>query len=99
LVTINCRLDGDLQTLNENTISVSPNPSRGLIKVSMINFATEKTTLHLSNILGKEVFTTTLQNKEGLNSHTLDLSKLNKGIYLLRVDSDTYKQTIKVVLE
>ena len=67
-----------------------PNPTNG----DQVYFRiTEATTINIYNILGKLVFT--LESTK--NKNVINLSKLSKGIYLVKIDSDKKSEIKKLV--
>jgi len=57
-----------------------------------------KVTLTVTNYLGQRVQMETLNVSQSSRvNQTLDLSNLNKGIYFLTIESNSSKETIKVV--
>ena len=67
-----------------------PNPTNG----DQVYFRiTEATTINIYNILGKLVFTSEITK----NKNVINLSKLSKGIYLVKIDSDKKSEIKKLV--
>ncbi len=72
---------------------IYPNPSNGIVNVSLAN--NQKTTATLHNSIGQIVFTKTLSNF----SNTLDLTSLPKGIYLLDLRNNDQRIVKKITLK
>ncbi len=73
-------------------LSVYPNPSNGLFYVS----ATQQVNISISDISGKIIFNESVQ--EG--THTLDLTNLSNGLYILKSQSNTgAAQVIRLIKE
>ncbi len=72
---------------------IYPNPSNGIVNVSLAN--NQKTTATLHNSIGQIVFTKTLSNF----SNTLDLTSLPKGIYLLDLRNNDQRIVRKITLK
>ena len=83
--TITITLDQVLSVADEEItkILMSPNPSNGIIKISTSrgNFLKEAVVF---DVLGKQVFAMSNSNKD--SNVNVDLSTLNKGIYLVRLE-------------
>lgn len=62
-------------------VSVYPNPSNGMVTVDGI---TEQTKVSVMNSIGQAVFRTSLES----DKTRLDLSHLNNGIYILKLETD-----------
>ncbi|MFE3869822.1 T9SS-dependent M36 family metallopeptidase [Flavobacterium sp. ZS1P70] len=76
-------------------MNVYPNPSTG-----QVNLRTEqylgKITIQIIDINGRVVFK--LKNEEFNNLKTIDLSRLQKGVYILKVNGDDLEFTEKIIL-
>ncbi len=83
---------GTLATDNfaKSTVSVFPNPSTGRLQIK----ADSTVSVELVDVLGKVVFT----SKNVNNDTILDLSSLNKGIYLAKITGENINYTEKVIL-
>jgi hypothetical protein len=80
-------------------LSVYPNPSNGISKISFTTEAASTVSIHIYDVLGKEV-TTTYNGKvaAGEQSFNVDLSAFAGGIYTIRLDVDgnsAYRKLIK----
>jgi hypothetical protein len=73
--------------------NIYPNPSNGVINVSLVN--NQKTTATLFNSLGQEVCVKTLSSM----SNSLDFSSLPKGIYLLDLRNNDQRIVKKITLK
>ena len=87
---------------NDNIISgefnIYPNPTTGILTVELNNLELDNYKISISNVLGQEVY---VNNKEltALISEKIDLSKFDKGIYLLEISNSDVKFSEKIVLE
>ena len=68
---------GNEELLNTQAITVSPNPSRGASYITLNNLP-ENAEVSMFDITGKRI-------KATVNNGTLNVSKLNQGIYILQV--------------
>jgi photosystem II stability/assembly factor-like uncharacterized protein len=85
--------------INENTfvgrdINVFPNPSSDKINIEIAGLDLYQ--YQVTDLLGKVVLKDTVANQDRI---TLDVSNLNKGIYLLVIESNGQKATRKLVVE
>ncbi len=79
----------------ENTLSqvvLYPNPSNGIFNLSSNNFVVDIT---VYDITGKKVYVQTGLSDKGL----LDMSFLQKGMYLARITSENAEQTQKLIIK
>ncbi|MGY6562501.1 MAG: PKD domain-containing protein [Luteibaculaceae bacterium] len=75
-----------------------PNPTNGKLTVSWISPDNRSLSMSLTDILGNTILPLgTLPNTEGLNTLTLNLETLPKGVYLLQVNYRDKREVVKVV--
>lgn len=86
------------EVLNENTVHVYPNPTSGnfTVEVSTSNDVTG--TIEVVDVLGQLVTTPIQKNLNGLRQ-TFDLSGLSKGIYILRISTESEKLNQRIHIE
>ena len=90
----------EVKNSNEISLSLSPNPSRGLFAVSFINDKYKKSvTLDIYDIGGKCVYNKYFQNSSGEFYEIIDLNDLPAGIYSLEASSDKYYEMKRMVVE
>lgn len=75
---------------SKSSVSVYPNPSSGSLRIK----ADAIVTVELVDVLGKSVHT----SKNVDNDTVLDLSMLNKGLYLVKITGENVSYTEKVIL-
>lgn len=75
------------QSLGEFKLKVFPNPANNyiLIEGEILN---SKNIIEIIDITGKSIFT---QKNEGCNSLIIDVTSLNKGVYLIKVENESVK--------
>ena len=79
--------------LNETKISVYPNPAVDILNILVEN-STGELRIQLINTLGAEILSKTLANESSENDYQLPISDLPKGMYLLKITSETQTNTI-----
>lgn len=82
-------------TYNSN-IKLFPNPSTGIVKLDLGDFLSENVLIHISTADGIEIERIKLENIDAV-IQTIDISKLNAGVYLLKVDLPQLSQTFKLI--
>lgn len=75
---------------SENSISVYPNPTNGIVTISTLN----NLDVVITDITGKVVFT----KNNVANNETINLSGLQSGVYLAKLNSETGEVTKKIIL-
>ncbi len=76
-------------------IKVFPNPTTGELLLNINQLETEEFVLELSNLAGKVVITKTYS--ELTNLVQLDIAEMEKGVYILKVSSDSFKKYFRIV--
>lgn len=80
------------QLLNDNIISVFPNPNQGSF---IISTSIQDVTATIFNTLGQVVVDKALNVSE----NSIDVSAFGKGIYYVQLHSSSFTKTVKVVVE
>lgn len=80
------------QTSTEKDFSISPNPSNSKMNLRLTTLE-EKTILTVFDVLGKKIYSKELDQLVT----TLDVSRWNNGVYLVRVTTDKETQTKRFV--
>lgn len=80
-------------------VSVYPNPTEGLTKVSLYLEEPVEVTLSVFQINGQQIIQTTPDINAGSFEHTLDMKGHAKGIYLLKVQAGDQVITKKIMVE
>jgi len=87
--------DGEL-SVEATAFSIYPNPAKDVLYIQA--GTTDQGTVILYDLAGKEVFRKEMFWKENEPSE-LNLNGLSAGLYHLRVQTDAYSKTLKVVIE
>ncbi|MET0760676.1 MAG: T9SS-dependent M36 family metallopeptidase [Flavobacterium sp.] len=90
----NCSLSIDYFE-NSGMIKVYPNPSSGQVNIHISQF-TGKINLQVVDINGRVVYDA--QNETFNNDKTIDLSHLQSGIYILKINGQELNYTQKIIL-
>lgn len=99
----NIRIVDDLTaSIHENwtkaKLDLFPNPSNGLVSLQYNSDFQEKITISVINSLGSQVYLESTINNNSFN-RTIDLSNLEKGIYFVKVSSNSNTTIKKLVLQ
>lgn len=78
------------------SITVYPNPSRGLVSINLAAVKTSEVRISLFNVLGNEIRSELISNHQG--KAELDLSELQNGIYLVKVTAGQNQFLQRVIL-
>ncbi|MCB2376017.1 T9SS type A sorting domain-containing protein [Hymenobacter sp. BT635] len=81
-------------------LSLYPNPSKGLVMVSLEQKASENYKLRFSNIIGREVRTIALRPEIGMEGTPVNLSDLPAGVYFYSLlVNDKVVSTKRLILQ
>ena len=83
----------------EKNVSVYPNPSTGVINLSLSGFNGKKTHLAVVNVIGTVVYQETLPSADGKINKAIDMSKFAHGLYYIKLEADDYNEIRKIVLK
>lgn len=81
-----------------SALNIFPNPSNGIFTVNMDLGTTVDMNITVTDLQGKEVYTETVNNAANF-SRNLDLSHLNKGVYIFRAATATGSAIQKIVIK
>ena len=77
------------EMLEYNTITnIFPNPTNDIINIVSKNFKKQKLSLKISNLLGEIVYYKNLGEINGEFKHSLDISSLFDGVYIVELESN-----------
>ncbi len=95
MITVNVSNTSAIETLVMENISIYPNPTDGILKLEFSNII-ENTWIRIINVTGQVVYSEYLKNLTGIK--TLDLSELDKGVYILSIQNKNTILTNKITL-
>ncbi|MEO6884491.1 MAG: CHRD domain-containing protein [Bacteroidia bacterium] len=80
------------------SFNVYPNPSNGLFNIALnANQAYSNGFVKVYNLLGQQVFSETVIVLKGQNNYSLDISKLNSGIYMISIQEGSKEVTQRII--
>jgi hypothetical protein len=82
-----------------DAISVHPNPSSGSVNITWQNQPVGNGTIVISDMLGREVFTSVLNVNAASGVQNINLDNLTAGVYIINVKSSGINYTGKLMLE
>ena len=84
----------DDELANEAVINIYPNPTRDIVNVVYEGTIGQNATLAVTDLLGKELLSTNLSS-----NNVLDLSRIAKGTYLIRIENGSNTSYRRIVKE
>lgn len=82
----------------ERTLVVYPNPSTGIVHISINGFEGRKVELRVLNIIGSVIYREAITELNDRFTKTLDLSKFASGLYYVKLEGDNASQMRKLVI-
>ena len=83
---------------DDKTLLVYPNPSTGIVHLTINNLQGKKVELSVLNVIGSVMYHETLTEMNDRYTKMLDLSKFANGLYYVRLEADNSSQICKLVI-
>jgi len=83
---------------NEWSLSLYPNPSTGRFTIELSTTRATEANIHVSNLVGKQVYSERIAIGHSSYSQTIDLSHLDNGMYILSIESPEVNVFRKLVI-
>lgn len=83
---------------DEKALLVYPNPSTGIVHVSINGFEGRKLELRVLNVIGSVLYRETLTELNDRYIKVLDLSKFTSGLYYVKLESESGSEMRKLVI-
>ncbi len=97
--TLAVRLGDNEPTATEsNLLSVYPNPSAGLFTIDLSNFKFTEANINIYDLQGRLISSENI-NSENELIHTIDLSTLENGVYIMTINSESGIQSVRLIKE
>lgn len=94
-IAVNACVGIEEQTVNE--INVYPNPNNGTFNV-VLNSASDNLTVEITDLQGRVVLVSSIQNVTAGNTLQIDLTNEAAGTYFMRAITDTEQITQKIII-
>jgi len=83
---------------DDKTLLVYPNPSTGIVHLTINNLQGKKVELSVLNVIGSVMYRETVIELNDRYTKMLDLSKFANGLYYVRLEADNTSQMCKLVI-
>lgn len=83
----------------EKEVSIYPNPNNGVFTISFDQLDTKRVELSILNVIGNEVYREVLSRSDIQASKTVDLTRLAKGLYYVKIEADGYSSVRRIVVK
>ncbi|MVN76300.1 T9SS type A sorting domain-containing protein [Hymenobacter sp. HMF4947] len=84
--------------LDERTLVVYPNPSTGIVHLTINGLEGRKVEVTVLNVIGTVMYRETLSDLNERSTRTLDLSRFANGLYYVKLEADNSSQLCKLVI-
>lgn len=84
--------------LDDKTLVVYPNPSTGIVHLTINGLEGRKVDVSVLNVIGTVMYRETLSELNERYTKTLDLSRLANGLYYVKIEADNSSQLCKLVI-
>ena len=83
---------------DDRSLVVYPNPSTGVIHLTISGFEGRKVEVSVLNIIGTVLYRETLTDLSERATRTLDLTRFANGLYYVKLEGDNTSQLCKLVI-
>jgi hypothetical protein len=83
---------------DERTLVVYPNPSTGIIHLTINGLEGRRAEVTVLNVIGTVMYRETLTELSERSTKTLDLSKFANGLYYVKLEADNSSQLCKLII-
>lgn len=95
-----CRIASNEKVISDTKLNAYPNPATDQVTVSFASSSKENSTIQLMDLTGRIIMNFKVQLEEGQNEISLNLAETAKGIYLLRLETDSQlEKTMKIIVK
>ncbi|RYY19281.1 MAG: T9SS type A sorting domain-containing protein [Cytophagaceae bacterium] len=92
------RYQGIARPTEERTLVVYPNPSTGIVHLTISGLEGRRAEVSVLNVLGTVMYRETLTELNDHATKTLDLSKFANGLYYVKLEADSATQLCKLII-
>ena len=85
-------------TLDDKTLVVYPNPSTGIVHLTISGLEGRKVEVSVLNVIGTVMYRETLTELNERFTKTIDLSRFANGLYYVKLEADNASQLCKLVI-
>ncbi|MCP2042688.1 T9SS type A sorting domain-containing protein [Pontibacter sp. HSC-36F09] len=83
----------------EKEVAIYPNPNNGVFTISFAQLNTQQVELRILNVIGNEVYHEVISRPDIHATKTVDLTRLAKGLYYVKIEADGYSSVRRVVVK
>ncbi|WP_255594264.1 T9SS type A sorting domain-containing protein [Pontibacter sp. HSC-14F20] len=83
----------------EKEVAIYPNPNNGVFTISFAQLNAQQVELRILNVIGNEVHQEVISRPDIHATKTVDLTRLAKGLYYVKIEADGYSSVRRVVVK
>ncbi|PKV66942.1 T9SS type A sorting domain-containing protein [Pontibacter ramchanderi] len=83
----------------EKEVAIYPNPNNGVFTISFAQLDARQVELRILNVIGNEVHQEVISRPDIQTTKTIDLTRLAKGLYYVKIEADGYSSVRRVVVK
>ncbi|WP_076668935.1 T9SS type A sorting domain-containing protein [Pontibacter indicus] len=83
----------------EKEVAIYPNPNNGVFTISFAQLNAHQVELRILNVIGNEVYQEVISRPDIQSTKTVDLTRLAKGLYYVKIEADGYSSVRRVVVK
>ena len=95
VVPVNARV----QDREAKQLVVYPNPSTGIVHVTLAGFRGKRTELRIMNVIGNVVYREILTEADDRYTKIIDLTKNASGLYYVKLEADDFSEIRKIIIK
>jgi hypothetical protein len=80
-------------------VLVYPNPSNGIVHLTLAGFKGKKMELRIMNVIGNVVYRELMADPDDRFTKTIDLTKYANGLYYVKLQTEDFSEIRKVIIE
>mgnify|MGYP000607091257 CR=1 FL=1 len=86
-----------VSTINSNigTITVAPNPNKGIFSVQSENTGANEVSIYITNAIGQVIYNSAINTPQGLLQHDINIEGQPAGIYIMHIEAEGRHETAK----
>ena len=78
---------------------VYPNPSTGIVHITLAGFKGKRTELRIMNVIGNVVYREILTEADDRYTKIIDLTKNASGLYYVKLEADDFSEIRKIIIK
>jgi hypothetical protein len=79
-------------------VVVFPNPSNGIVHVTLAGFKGKRTEVRIMNVIGNVVYREILTETDDRYTKIIDLTKNASGLYYVKLEADGFSEIRKIII-